>query len=77
MMIQELGISCALSKLFRLFASGLNGVIYAWDRRLSHYPYVQLTSNSHSSLNSIQLNIENWGIFMEEENPLPSNVTKR
>ncbi|KAG9440125.1 hypothetical protein H6P81_020290 [Aristolochia fimbriata] len=75
--IQELGISCALSKLFRLFASGLNGVIYAWDRRLRHYPYVQLTSNSHSSLNSIQLNMKNWGIFVEEENPLPSNVTKR
>ncbi|KAG9450678.1 hypothetical protein H6P81_010643 [Aristolochia fimbriata] len=47
----------------RLFASGLNGVIYAWDRRLSHYPYLQLTSNSHSSLNSIQLNMENWIIF--------------
>ncbi|KAG9454193.1 hypothetical protein H6P81_007097 [Aristolochia fimbriata] len=44
-----------------LFASGLNGVIYAWDRRLSHYAYVLLTSNSHSSLNSIQLNMENCG----------------
>ncbi|XP_068636870.1 uncharacterized protein [Aristolochia californica] len=47
----------------RLFASGLNGAIYAWDRRLSHYPYLELTSNSRSSLNSIQLNMENWVIF--------------
>lgn len=43
----------------RVFASGTDGSINIWDRRRSRFPSVELTTNSHNALNSIQLNVEN------------------
>lgn len=43
---------------WRLLASDLHGSIYVWDRRLSTYPCLELTTNSRSTLNSIQLSME-------------------
>lgn len=42
----------------RLLASGLDGAIYIWDKRLSNFPCLELTTNSHSQLNSIALDLE-------------------
>ncbi|XP_030521252.1 uncharacterized protein LOC115734542 isoform X2 [Rhodamnia argentea] len=47
----------------RLFASDTHGTVNIWDRRVSVFPYVELTTGSHDSLNSLQLNIENQTIF--------------
>lgn len=46
-------------KLVRLFASDTYGVINVWDRRMSELPCLELATNSHSGLNSIQSNVEN------------------
>ncbi|PKI60220.1 hypothetical protein CRG98_019408 [Punica granatum] len=43
----------------RVFASDTQGCINVWDRRASAFPYLQLTTNSHDFLSSIQLNLEN------------------
>ena len=43
----------------RLFASDLCGVIHLWDRRASDLPFLELTTNSRTTLNSIQLIEEN------------------
>ncbi|PON69750.1 histone H3/CENP-A [Parasponia andersonii] len=47
----------------RLFASDTHGVINVWDRKIGPYPCLELTTNSRSTLNSIQLNPENQIIF--------------
>lgn len=47
----------------RLFASDMCGVIHLWDRRASDFPCLELTTNSRTTLNSIQLNEENQIIF--------------
>ncbi|XP_031388123.1 uncharacterized protein LOC116201139 [Punica granatum] len=47
----------------RVFASDTQGCINVWDRRASAFPYLQLTTNSHDFLSSIQLNLENQTIF--------------
>ncbi|XP_030458508.2 uncharacterized protein LOC115679095 isoform X1 [Syzygium oleosum] len=46
-----------------LIASDTHGSINLWDRRASVFPYLELTTGSHDSLNSLQLNIENQTIF--------------
>ncbi|GMH10299.1 hypothetical protein Nepgr_012140 [Nepenthes gracilis] len=43
----------------RVFASDTSGSINIWDRRMSNLPYLELTTNSRSALNSLQINIEN------------------
>ncbi|KMT14441.1 hypothetical protein BVRB_4g072170 isoform A [Beta vulgaris subsp. vulgaris] len=47
----------------RVFASDTNGSINIWDRRGSTFPSVQLTTNSSTALNSIQLNVDNQIVF--------------
>ncbi|KAF5205475.1 Transducin/WD40 repeat-like superfamily protein [Thalictrum thalictroides] len=47
----------------RLFASDMHGGINIWDRRMSNFPCVELTTNIHSPLNSIQLSMENQIVF--------------
>ncbi|THU48228.1 hypothetical protein C4D60_Mb09t24020 [Musa balbisiana] len=47
----------------RLLASGLDGAIYIWDKRLSNFPCLELTTNSHSQLNSIALDLEDRVVF--------------
>ncbi|GMY16357.1 hypothetical protein FCV25MIE_35045 [Fagus crenata] len=47
----------------RLLASDTSGVISVWDRRMSTLPCLELTTNSQSTLNSIELNVENQVIF--------------
>ncbi|KAJ7980745.1 Transducin/WD40 repeat-like superfamily protein [Quillaja saponaria] len=47
----------------RIIASDTHGVISVWDRRMNMLPCLELTTNSCSTLNSIQLNTENQIIF--------------
>ncbi|KNA25426.1 hypothetical protein SOVF_005410 [Spinacia oleracea] len=47
----------------RVFASDTYGSINVWDRRSSKFPSVELTTNSHNALNSIQLNVENQIVY--------------
>ncbi|XP_050371547.1 uncharacterized protein LOC126789434 [Argentina anserina] len=47
----------------RVLAADTDGVIHIWDRRTSTVPYLELTTNSRGSLNSIQLNAEDQIIF--------------
>ncbi|GMN26467.1 hypothetical protein TIFTF001_001308 [Ficus carica] len=47
----------------RLFASDTHGLVNVWDRRMGSLPCLELTTNSRSSLNTIQLNVENQIIF--------------
>ncbi|KAG0467365.1 hypothetical protein HPP92_018945 [Vanilla planifolia] len=47
----------------RLLASGLDGAIYIWDRRVSNLPFVSLSSSSQSPINSIQLDVEDRVVF--------------
>ncbi|KAF8398446.1 hypothetical protein HHK36_017373 [Tetracentron sinense] len=46
-----------------LLASDTYGVINVWDRRTSNLPCLELTTNSRSTLNSIQLNVDNQIVF--------------
>ncbi|XP_043813575.1 uncharacterized protein LOC110616774 isoform X3 [Manihot esculenta] len=47
----------------RLIASDTNGVINLWDRRMGVLPSIELTTNCRSTINSIQLNVENQLVF--------------
>ncbi|XP_019448585.1 PREDICTED: uncharacterized protein LOC109351559 isoform X1 [Lupinus angustifolius] len=47
----------------RIIASDTHGAINIWDRRVKALPCLELTSTSHDTLNSIQLNEENQIIF--------------
>eukprot|EP00268_Persea_americana_P006439 TRINITY_DN12324_c0_g1_i8.p1 TRINITY_DN12324_c0_g1~~TRINITY_DN12324_c0_g1_i8.p1 ORF type:complete len:474 (-),score=73.00 TRINITY_DN12324_c0_g1_i8:293-1714(-) len=47
----------------RVLASDQHGVISVWDRRLSHFPCLELRTNSQSTINSIQLNVEDQIIY--------------
>ncbi|KAI3892760.1 hypothetical protein MKW92_022240 [Papaver armeniacum] len=47
----------------RLLASDMSGAINLWDRRVSNLPCLELSTNSRSNLNSIQLNVENQIVF--------------
>ncbi|KAK1399008.1 hypothetical protein POM88_008871 [Heracleum sosnowskyi] len=51
----------------RILFSDTHGVVNVWDRRLSELPCLELTTNSSSTLNSIQLDVEeqirNTGIW--------------
>lgn len=59
---------------YRLLASDTYGVISVWDRRSSTLPCLELTTNSHSTLNSIELNVENQ---VGDHNPLYSLLSYR
>lgn len=56
-------IAFASTDKSRLLASGLDGSIYIWDRRLSNLPCVRLSSSSQSPLNSIEVDIEDRIVF--------------
>jgi hypothetical protein len=43
----------------RIFASGLDGAIYMWDRRLSRTHCFELTASPESQFNSVKLNTDN------------------
>ncbi|XP_011090393.1 uncharacterized protein LOC105171080 isoform X1 [Sesamum indicum] len=47
----------------RLLASDTSGVINVWDRRVSDFPCLELTTNSTDSLNSIKLSGDNEIIY--------------
>ncbi|ONH99255.1 hypothetical protein PRUPE_6G021400 [Prunus persica] len=47
----------------RILASDTYGVINVWDRRMSEFPCLELTTDSRGTLNSIQLNAEDQIIF--------------
>ncbi|KAK9274269.1 hypothetical protein L1049_019083 [Liquidambar formosana] len=47
----------------RLLASDAHGVVSIWDRRSSDLPCVELTTNSHIPINSIQFDAENQIVF--------------
>ncbi|XP_074310531.1 uncharacterized protein LOC141646559 isoform X2 [Silene latifolia] len=47
----------------RIFASDTYGSINLWDRRRGPFPSVELTTNSHNALNSIELNTENQIVY--------------
>ncbi|KAJ0084775.1 hypothetical protein Patl1_29619 [Pistacia atlantica] len=47
----------------RLIASDTHGVLNIWDRRMSDLPCLELTTNSRSTLNSIQLHADNQTVF--------------
>ncbi|KAF9597356.1 hypothetical protein IFM89_017259 [Coptis chinensis] len=60
----EINLRIELTPMFPLLlASDMYGVINLWDRRMSNFPCVELTSNTHSPLNSIQLSLENQIVF--------------
>ncbi|MQL94142.1 hypothetical protein Taro_026796 [Colocasia esculenta] len=46
------------SGMSELLASDSEGLIHIWDRRLGSLPHLELTTNTRSQLNSIQLDIE-------------------
>ncbi|KAM0942936.1 putative transcription factor WD40-like family [Dioscorea sansibarensis] len=52
----------------RFFSSGLDGVVYGWDRRISPLPYLELTNNSQTQLTSLQLDIEDRVVFAAGQN---------
>ncbi|XP_059668874.1 uncharacterized protein LOC132313959 [Cornus florida] len=52
-------IAFSLTDKSRLYASDTHGVINVWDRRISDLPCLGLTTNCNSTINSIQLNMEN------------------
>ncbi|KAI0501673.1 hypothetical protein KFK09_016618 [Dendrobium nobile] len=56
-------IAFASTDKSRLLASGLDGSIYIWDRRLSNLSCLSLSSSSKSPLNSIELDIEDRIVF--------------
>lgn len=43
----------------RLIASDTHGVVNIWDRRVGVLPSLELSTGSHSTLNSLQLHAEN------------------
>ncbi|XP_057988818.1 uncharacterized protein LOC110641957 isoform X4 [Hevea brasiliensis] len=47
----------------RLIASDTNGAVNLWDRRAGVLPSIELTTNCRSTINSIQLNVENQMVF--------------
>ncbi|KAK0605342.1 hypothetical protein LWI29_025712 [Acer saccharum] len=47
----------------RLIASDTHGMLNVWDRRMGVLPCLELTTDSRSILNSIQLHVENQIIF--------------
>ncbi|XP_031476676.1 uncharacterized protein LOC116248166 isoform X2 [Nymphaea colorata] len=53
----------------RVVACGLDGVLYAWDRRISNFPCFELSSSCcQSPFNSIQLSKDEQVIFAASEN---------
>ncbi|KAM0896630.1 hypothetical protein ACQ4PT_023067 [Festuca glaucescens] len=47
----------------RLFASGLDGAVYMWDRRLSKTHCIELTALPESQFTSVKLNMDNRTVF--------------
>ncbi|KAF8041160.1 hypothetical protein BT93_B3167 [Corymbia citriodora subsp. variegata] len=56
-------ITFAPTNALKLFASDTHGAVNLWDRRVGPLPYLELTTGSHDSLNSLQLNTESQIIF--------------
>ncbi|CAN1263630.1 hypothetical protein LINPERPRIM_LOCUS11675 [Linum perenne] len=56
-------IAFSTSDESRLFASDTNGNVNIWDRREGVLPCLELSSNAHCNLNSIQLNVDNQTVF--------------
>ncbi|XP_026428488.1 uncharacterized protein LOC113324381 [Papaver somniferum] len=56
-------ICFASSDKSSLLASDMSRAINLWDRRVSNLPCLELSTNSRSNLNSIQLNVENQIVF--------------
>ncbi|XP_062222901.1 uncharacterized protein LOC133921861 isoform X2 [Phragmites australis] len=52
----------------RIFASGLDGAVYMWDRRLSKTHCLELTASSESQFNSVKLNMDNRTVFGASKN---------
>lgn len=52
----------------RLFASGLDGAVYMWDRRLSKTHCLELTALPESQFNSVKLNMDNRTVFGASRN---------
>ncbi|KAJ0965108.1 hypothetical protein J5N97_026246 [Dioscorea zingiberensis] len=52
----------------RFLSSGLDGVVYGWDRRIGRLPYLELTNNSQTQLTSLQLDIEDRVVFAAGQN---------
>ncbi|GJM85404.1 hypothetical protein PR202_ga01850 [Eleusine coracana subsp. coracana] len=52
----------------RIFASGLDGAVYMWDRRLSKTHCFELTASPESQFNSIKLNSDNQTVFGASKN---------
>ncbi|KAJ4724189.1 Transducin/WD40 repeat-like superfamily protein [Melia azedarach] len=47
----------------RLIASDTHGGLNVWDRRMSDLPCLELSTDSHNTLNSIQIHAENQIVF--------------
>ncbi|KAM0837817.1 hypothetical protein ACQ4PT_061380 [Festuca glaucescens] len=54
----------------RLFASGLDGAVYMWDRRLSKTHCIELTALPESQFTSVKLNMDN----REQSNIVSSEI---
>ena len=52
-------LSFLMAHVCRLIASDTHGMLNVWDRRMSVLPCLELTTDSRSILNSIQLHVEN------------------
>ncbi|TVU29480.1 hypothetical protein EJB05_21046, partial [Eragrostis curvula] len=52
----------------RVFASGLDGAVYMWDRRLSKTHCLELAASSESQFNSVKLNTDNRTVFAASKN---------
>ncbi|MBA0650736.1 hypothetical protein Goklo_018122, partial [Gossypium klotzschianum] len=48
---------------YRLIASDTHGVVNVWDKRKSPLPSLELITGSRSTLNTIQLHVDNQTIF--------------
>ncbi|KAL6634060.1 hypothetical protein ACP70R_026731 [Stipagrostis hirtigluma subsp. patula] len=47
----------------RIFASGLDGAVYMWDRRQSKTHCLELVASPESQFNSVKLNMDNRTVF--------------
>lgn len=44
---------------FRMIASDTLGIVNVWDRRMNVFPCIELTTVSPSTINSIQISVDN------------------
>lgn len=48
-----------ISTICRIFASGLDGAVYMWDRRSSKTHCLELMSSPESQFNTVKLSVDN------------------